>query len=84
VTFLPRGRRRIGLVLRNYGLLTHSTVERNVAFGSNRHGRSSRRPEVAQLVSCFHIDHPADQAPQDSSPGEKQRTALARAAGDAE
>jgi molybdate/tungstate transport system ATP-binding protein len=79
VTFLPPERRRVGLLFQNYGLFPHLTVERNVAFGSNRHGGSSRRPEVAQLLSRFHIDHLADRVPQDLSPGEKQRTALARA-----
>lgn len=79
VTFLPPERRRVGLLFQNYGLFPHLTVERNVAFGSDRYGASSRRPEVAQLLSRFHIDHLADRVPQDLSPGEKQRTALARA-----
>jgi len=79
VTFLPPERRRVGLLFQNYGLFPHLTVERNVAFGSGRHGRSSHRPEVARLLSRFHIDHLADRVPQDLSPGEKQRTALARA-----
>lgn len=42
-------------------------------------GSPSRDPAVASLLARFRIDHIAGRLPDDLSPGEKQRTALARA-----
>ena len=81
VTSLAPERRRVGLMVQNYGLFPHLTVAANVAFGFVACGRA-RRPDgadVARLLTRFGIDHLAARLPRDLSPGEKQRTALARA-----
>jgi len=82
VTGLPPERRGVGLVFQNYGLFPHLTVAANVAFSLGARGRSARGPrgaEVAEALTRFGIAHLSDRRPLDLSPGEKQRTALARA-----
>ncbi len=74
VTKLAPERRGVGLVFQNYGLFPHLTVAANVAFGLG-----SRGMDLAEALSRFGIAHLAERRPQDLSPGEKQRTALARA-----
>jgi molybdate/tungstate transport system ATP-binding protein len=86
VTALPPERRNIGFVVQNFGLFPHLSVAQNVAIG-RRSGRASapRDPapvphgDPAALLAHFGIAHLAQRAPQDLSPGEKQRAALARA-----
>ena len=72
VTLLPPERRRVALVLQNYGLFPHLTVAQNIAFGM-------RGADVAASLARFGIAHLGHRRPHDLSPGEKQRTALARA-----
>lgn len=82
VTGLPPERRGVGLVFQNYGLFPHLTVAANVAFGLRGRSTSAGLPggtDVAGLLARFGIKHLADRRPEDLSPGEKQRTALARA-----
>jgi molybdate/tungstate transport system ATP-binding protein len=81
VTDLPPEQRRIGFVFQNFGLFPHLTVARNVAFGlcvrGLGHGPASQA--IADLLRQFGILHLSARFPQDLSPGEKQRAALARA-----
>lgn len=74
VTLLAPERRNVALVLQDYGLFPHLTVAGNVAFGLGKRGR-----DVERALSRFGIAHLAERRPLDLSPGEKQRTALARA-----
>ncbi len=75
--------RRLGMVFQNYALFPHLNVERNVAFGLQRHrvpraeipGRVERALEMVQL-------NPAEfsrRVPSELSGGQRQRVALARA-----
>jgi spermidine/putrescine transport system ATP-binding protein len=75
--------RRLGMVFQNYALFPHLSVERNVAFGLERHrvpaaeipGRVARALELVRL-------YPAEFArrrPAELSGGQRQRVALARA-----
>lgn len=82
VTDLPPERRRVGLLFQNFGLFPHLTVAANVALGLGARRRWAARshdPSLAPLLTRFSIEHLADRLPDDLSPGEKQRAALARA-----
>ena len=79
VTGLPPERRNVALVLQNFGLFPHLSVEGNVALGLRRSGGAAVRFRLARLLDEFAISHLAGRAPASLSPGEKQRTALARA-----
>lgn len=82
VTHLPPEQRHVGLMFQNFGLFPHLTVAGNIALGFEARGRSRQariRSATAELLAQFHITHLSGRYPQDLSPGEKQRTALARA-----
>ncbi len=84
-TNLPPERRKIGLIFQNYSLFPHLSVARNILFGFDARRAARRaaetplsRLDLAGLLDYFGIAHLADRAPQDLSPGESQRVALAR------
>lgn len=79
VTGLPPERRNVAFMLQNFGLFPHLTVAGNIALGLHRVRRDNRRQRIAQLLKQFGIAHLAARFPQGLSPGEKQRTGLARA-----
>lgn len=78
VTDWPPERRRIGFVFQSFGLFPHRSVAENVAMGM-RPGQAGGPGEVAALLRRFGIAPLARRRPQFLSPGEMQRTALARA-----
>jgi molybdate/tungstate transport system ATP-binding protein len=81
VTGLPPERRRVGLVFQNFGLFPHFTVAGNVSLGLHARrsvGHAQATRGVGELLAQFGIAHLSDRYPQDLSPGEKQRVALAR------
>lgn len=78
VTALPPERRRVAFILQNFGLFPHLTVAENVAFGLHARGRTQPVPDIPALLARFHLDRVAEARPATLSPGEKQRTALAR------
>lgn len=80
VTALPPERRQVGLLFQNFGLFPHLTVAQNVGFGLRaRRGWRRETGAVAALMAQFGIAHLSERRPEALSPGEKQRTALARA-----
>ena len=78
VTGWPPERRRIAFVFQSFGLFPHRSVAENVAMGM-RPGQAGAADEVTALLRRFGIAHLAQRRPQFLSPGEMQRTALARA-----
>jgi spermidine/putrescine transport system ATP-binding protein len=75
--------RGVGMVFQSYALFPHLSVERNVAFGLERHrvpraaipGRVRRALELVRLAP----DRFAGRMPSQLSGGQRQRVALARA-----
>jgi len=76
---LPAEQRRIGMVFQDYALFPHLTVERNVAFGLTRMGRSERRQRVQEVLQLVGLDGLQARYPHELSGGQQQRVALARA-----
>ena len=85
VTALAPEHRNVGFVVQNFGLFPHLTVAQNVAIAR----RADRRRPAAEKAVAVPRDVPglldyvgvaplAERRPQDLSPGEKQRVALAR------
>lgn len=85
VTALAPEHRNVGLLFQDFSLFPHLSVAQNIALGLKA------RPKVAQsivsavphrdlsgLMAYFGIAHLAERSPDTLSPGEKQRTALAR------
>ncbi len=85
VTALPPERRHVGMVVQNFGLFPHLTVAQNVAL-ARRPAHAAPPPatglpapgDTAAWLAYFGVTHLAARTPQDLSPGEKQRVALAR------
>ncbi len=75
--------RRLGMVFQNYALFPHLTVERNVAFGLERHGVPAVAipGRVARALEMVRLDPAAfaRRRPAQLSGGQRQRVALARA-----
>ncbi len=75
--------RRLGMVFQNYALFPHLSVERNVAFGLERHGVSGADipGRVARALEMVRLDPAAfaPRRPAQLSGGQRQRVALARA-----
>ena len=85
VTRLPPERRNLGFMVQNFGLFPHLTVAGNVALalrarGGRTGGGGDPIPaDLPGLLGFFGVTHLAERRPAQLSPGEKQRTALARA-----
>lgn len=78
---LPKMRRRVGIVLQDYRLLSHLTVAENVALPLKVIGepQSVIDSKVRELLEWIGLAEYADARPYVLSGGQKQRTAIARA-----
>ncbi|HET9461086.1 MAG TPA: ABC transporter ATP-binding protein [Gaiellaceae bacterium] len=72
----PPERRRVGMVFQDYALFPHLTVTANVGFGLPRRVRSSRVPELLDVVGLSGL---GGRYPHELSGGQQQRVAVARA-----
>ncbi len=78
-TGLDVERRSVGYVFQTLALFPHLTVQENVAYGLTRRSSEERRRNTAAILESFHLAHLARRRPGETSGGERQRTALARA-----
>ncbi|MBJ7348118.1 MAG: ABC transporter ATP-binding protein, partial [Thermoleophilaceae bacterium] len=77
--WVPPEQRRIGIVVQDYALFPHLTVQRNVEFGLQHLARRERQPVANSALELVGLQHKADCFAHQLSGGERQRVALARA-----
>jgi molybdate transport system ATP-binding protein len=79
--FVPRERRRIGVVHQDFLLFPHLTARDNVAFGPRAQGRATAaaRAMADRFLERVGLADQADARPAALSGGQAQRVALARA-----
>ena len=77
--YLPKHKRRVGLVFQDAQLFPHLTVAQNIAFGRWFVPAAGRTAPVDQVIHVLGISDLMARRPARLSGGEKQRVALARA-----
>ena len=79
--YVPKYRRRLGVVFQDFRLLKDKTVYENVAFAQRGIGESSRtiRESVPQMLKMVGLSSKYKFFPHQLSGGEQQRVAIARA-----
>lgn len=80
-SYIPKYRRRLGVVFQDFRLLKDKTVYENVAFAQRVIGVSSRRirESVPQMLKMVGLSSKYKSFPRQLSGGEQQRVAIARA-----
>lgn len=78
--FIPKLRRKMGIVPQDYALLPKKTVEENIAYASRAAGKTRRqtRRRVPFILMGVHLSHKAKSFPDELSGGERQRVAIGR------
>ena len=79
--YIPKYRRRLGVVFQDFRLLKDRTVFENVAFAQRVIGESSRtiRETVPEMLRLVGLSSKYKTYPRQLSGGEQQRVAIARA-----
>lgn len=79
--WIPKLRRRMGIVPQDFALLPKKTVAENIAYASRAAGKTKRqtRRRMAFILFGVHLDHKMHSFPDELSGGEKQRVAIGRA-----
>ncbi len=75
---LPPERRGLGMVVQDYALFPHMTIEANVAFGLKSLDSAARAARVDEALSLVGLERLARRYPFELSGGQQQRVALAR------
>jgi len=78
---VPPDKRPTNMMFQSYALFPHMTVERNVAYGLLREGKSRAEAyaRAAEMLKLVQLDGFAARKPHQLSGGQRQRVALARA-----
>jgi molybdate transport system ATP-binding protein len=76
---LPAQQRRVGFVFQQLALFPHLSVGANIAYGLHRLPEAARQQRVLAIAESFRITGILQRKPGQTSGGERQRTALARA-----
>jgi spermidine/putrescine transport system ATP-binding protein len=79
--YLPAYQRPVNTVFQNYALFPHMTVFKNIAFGMEMQGVSSKDIErrVSEALEMVALAKMGERKPRQLSGGQQQRVALARA-----
>ncbi|WP_315924506.1 molybdenum ABC transporter ATP-binding protein [Mesorhizobium sp. SP-1A] len=77
--FVPKYRRRIGMVFQDARLFPHMSVAHNLRYGRWFTPPAERYAEMGSVVDLLGISHLLDRKPSRLSGGEKQRVAIGRA-----
>lgn len=76
---IPVAKRHMGYVLQDLALFPHFTVAQNAEYGIAHLPRTDRKQRAAAMLEEFRIGHLCSRLPGETSGGERQRAALARA-----
>jgi len=76
---VPVERRRVGYVFQQLALFPHMSIADNIAYGLCSLPADERRARVSAIAESFRITGVLDHRPGQTSGGERQRAALARA-----
>ncbi|MGY6536464.1 MAG: ABC transporter ATP-binding protein [Pararhodobacter sp.] len=78
---VPPDKRPTNMMFQSYALFPHMTVEKNVAYGLLREGKSRAEAyaRVAEMLKLVKLEPFARRKPHQLSGGQRQRVALARA-----
>ncbi|MHA1566224.1 MAG: putative 2-aminoethylphosphonate ABC transporter ATP-binding protein [Alphaproteobacteria bacterium] len=81
ISLLPPSQRDYGIVFQSYALFPNLTVEKNIAFGLENHGRKKAEinARVSELLELVGLPDQSKKYPAQLSGGQQQRIALARA-----
>jgi multiple sugar transport system ATP-binding protein len=79
-SFVPPGKRGVGLVFQSYALWPHMNVFQNVAFGLQiqKIAQENLKNRVMTALDYMHLGDMEKRYPQELSGGQQQRVALAR------
>ena len=75
---IPPENRNVGMVVQEYALFPHLTVERNIAFGLQKLSETDRAERVKEVLDLVGMDGLSSRFPHELSGGQQQRVALAR------
>lgn len=78
-THIPPEQRGIGMVFQDYALFPHLNAAQNIAFGLQKHDRTTRNQRVQELFELIGLADAQQKYPHELSGGQQQRIALARA-----
>ncbi len=75
---VPPDKRGIGMVVQEYALFPHMTIERNISFGLHNLDDSRRSERVREVLELVRLGGLGRRYPYELSGGQQQRVALAR------